>query len=54
MNKRGVTTIEVMMWLIGGLAAAMAYAHATFTSYREVIPRLDRIESKIDQISSFK
>jgi hypothetical protein len=50
MDKRGVTTFEMLAWLIGVTAAAITYIHATFTTYREVIPRLDRIEAKIDDM----
>lgn len=47
MNKRGVTTVELLMWVTGGMMAIAAYAHMTFATYREVVPRLDRIESLI-------
>lgn len=47
MNKRGVTTAEIFMWMIGGVMAIAAYAHMTFATYREVVPRLDRIETLI-------
>lgn len=50
MNKRGISTLEIMMWLIGGVGAVTAYAHMTFVTYREVAPRLDRIENKLDSI----
>lgn len=48
MNKKGATTFELLVWSLGAVATAIAYAHATFTTYREVAPRLDRIENKID------
>ena len=54
MNKKGMTTIEIMLWAVGSLAAAIAYAHATFTTYREVAPRLDKIEQKIDTLLEYK
>lgn len=47
MNKRGVTTVELLMWMTGGLMATAAYVHMTFATYREVVPRLDRIETLI-------
>lgn len=50
MNKRGASTLELLMWLVGAVGAVTAYAHMTFTTYREVAPRLDRIENKIDSI----
>jgi len=50
MNKRGTSTLEVLMWLLGAIGAVTAYAHMTFTTYREVAPRLDRIENKLDSI----
>lgn len=50
MNKKGLTTLEVIMWVMGSIGAAAAYAHMTFATYREVAPRLDRIENKIDSI----
>lgn len=50
MNKRGASSLELLMWLIGAVGAVTAYAHMTFTTYREVAPRLDRIENKIDSI----
>lgn len=50
MNKRGASTLELLMWLVGAIGAVTAYAHMTFTTYREVAPRLDRIENKIDSI----
>ena len=50
MNKRGTSTLEVLMWLLGAVGAVTAYAHMTFTTYREVAPRLDRIENKLDSI----
>jgi len=46
-NKKGVTQIEVLMWLIGGFVAVIGYIHMTFATYREVVPRLDRIETLI-------
>jgi hypothetical protein len=50
MNKRGTSTLEVLMWLLGAVGAVTAYAHITFVTYREVAPRLDRIENKLDSI----
>ncbi len=50
MNKRGGTTLELILWIIGAVGAITAYAHMTFVTYREVAPRLDRIENKIDSI----
>lgn len=47
MNKRGVSSIEIMMWLVGGAIAVLGYVHITFATYREVVPRLDRIEGLI-------
>lgn len=50
-NRKGVTSVEVMFWVVGGIAAAIAYVHTTFTTYREfsqMTPRLDRIEGKLD------
>lgn len=48
MDKKGITTIEVLMWMMGGIFAVLGYVHMTFATYREVIPRLDRIEGKMD------
>ena len=31
-----------------------AYAHSTFITYREVAPRLDRIEQKLDSVIGVK
>lgn len=45
-DKRGVTTLEVLFWAIGSVAAAIAYAHATFATYREIEPRVDRMEAE--------
>jgi len=50
MNRKGITTIEVFVWMLGAVATAIAYTHSTFITYREVAPRLDRIENKIDSI----
>lgn len=50
MKERGTSTLEVIMWLLGAIGAVTAYAHMTFVTYREVAPRLDRIENKIDSI----
>lgn len=50
MSKKGASSIELLMWVIGAIGAVTAYAHMTFTTYREVAPRLDRIENKIDSI----
>ena len=50
MNKRGASSLELLMWLVGAVGAVTAYAHMTFITYREVAPRLDRIENKIDSI----
>lgn len=47
MNKKGVTVVEMLMWLVGGLIAVLGYIHVTFATYREVVPRLDRIENLI-------
>ena len=47
MNKKGVSTTEILMWLVGGLFAILGYVHVTFATYREVVPRLDRIETLI-------
>lgn len=48
MDKKGATAIEVLFWVVGAIGAVTAYAHMTFITYREVAPRLDRIEAKID------
>ena len=45
MDKKGVTQVELLMWLVGGFVAVLGYVHMTFATYREVVPRLDRIES---------
>jgi hypothetical protein len=50
MKKDGATSIQLLMWIIGSIGAVTAYAHITFITYREVAPRLDRIENKIDSI----
>lgn len=50
MNKRGTTFLEVMMWVLGAIGAITAYVHMTFITYREVAPRLDRIENKLDSV----
>lgn len=47
MNNKGVTQVELLMWLIGGAIAFGGYVHMTFATYREVVPRLDRIEALI-------
>jgi len=36
--------------MIGTIGAVTAYVHITFVTYREVAPRLDRIENKLDSI----
>lgn len=48
MKNKGATSLELLLWVIGAIGAVTAYAHMTFITYREVAPRLDRIESKID------
>lgn len=53
MNKRGYSTLEVVVWAIGAVATLTAYAHSTFMTYREIAPiaaRLDRIENKLDLV----
>jgi hypothetical protein len=50
MDKRGASTLELLMWVLGAVGAVTAYAHMTFVTYREVAPRLDRIENKLDSI----
>jgi hypothetical protein len=50
MNKKGVSQIEILMWLIGGFVAVLGYVHMTFATYREVVPRLDRIEGLLLEI----
>jgi len=50
MDRRGATTLELVLWVIGAVGAVTAYAHMTFTTYREVAPRLDRIENKLDSV----
>jgi hypothetical protein len=49
-GKKGVTQIEVLMWLIGGFVAVLGYVHITFATYREVVPRLESLDAKIDKI----
>lgn len=50
MKKDGGTSIQILLWILGAVGAVSAYAHMTFITYREVAPRLDRIEDKIDAI----
>jgi hypothetical protein len=50
MKNKGATSLELLMWILGAIGAVTAYAHMTFTTYREVAPRLDRIENKLDSI----
>jgi len=50
MNNRGSSFLEVVMWVLGAIGAVTAYAHITFVTYREVAPRLDRIENKLDSV----
>lgn len=54
MDKKGVSTIEVFMWMVGGALAILGYIHVTFATYREVVPRLDRIESLILEVKNNK
>lgn len=54
MKKNGITTAEMLMWLAGGAFAVLGYIHMTFAQYREVIPRLDRIEQKMDDFIKSK
>jgi hypothetical protein len=53
-NRRGATSLEFVLWIIGALGIVGAYAHNTFITYREVAPRLDRIESKLDDVLKAK
>lgn len=48
MKNKGATSLELILWIVGTIGAVTAYAHMTFITYREVAPRLDRIESKLD------
>lgn len=48
MKNKGATALELLLWIAGAIGAVTAYAHMTFITYREVAPRLDRIETKID------
>lgn len=48
MKNKGATSLELLLWVIGAVGAVTAYAHMTFITYREVAPRLDRIEAKLD------
>lgn len=50
MKNKGATTLEVLIWAIGTIGAVTAYVHVTFVTYREVAPRLDRIENKLDSL----
>lgn len=50
MKNRGATTLEMLIWAVGAIGAVTAYVHATFVTYREVAPRLDRIENKLDSL----
>jgi hypothetical protein len=50
MKDKGASSIELLMWILGAVGAVTAYAHMTFITYREVAPRLDRIENKIDSV----
>ena len=50
MNNKGATSLEVIFMIVSAVGAAAAYAHMTFITYREVAPRLDRIEHKIDSV----
>jgi hypothetical protein len=50
MKNKGATSLELLMWILGAVGAVTAYAHMTFITYREVAPRLDRIENKIDSV----
>jgi hypothetical protein len=50
MKDKGASSIELLMWVLGAVGAVTAYAHMTFITYREVAPRLDRIENKIDSV----
>jgi len=48
MKNKGATSLELLLWVNGAVGAVTAYAHMTFITYREVAPRLDRIETKLD------
>ena len=50
MRNRGTSSLEVIFMIMGAVGAVAAYAHMTFITYREVAPRLDRIEHKIDSV----
>jgi len=52
MGKKGVSAVEILMWLVGGLLAVLGYVHVTFATYREVVPRLDRIEGLVLEIKN--
>lgn len=42
--------IEILMYILAGALTVGAYAHTTFITFREVAPRLDRIEQKVDSL----
>jgi hypothetical protein len=49
-SNRGSSVLDILLWMIGTIGAVTAYVHITFVTYREVAPRLDRIENKLDSI----
>lgn len=53
-NKRsGVTSMEMIFWIVGAVATSIAYVHSEFATHREVDHvdiRLDRIENKLDSV----
>jgi len=52
MNRKGVSTVELLMWAMGGVIGLLGYIHLNFATYREVVPRLERYESQLDRIES--
>ena len=52
-NEKGITVPELLLYLMGGVAAMMAYIHSTFTTYREFGELKEqnvRIEKKVNRL----
>ena len=54
MNKKGITTIELIMWVLTSSVSVVVFAYSTFNTKETANQRIDAIDKRLDKIETLQ
>jgi hypothetical protein len=51
-GRKGITYIELLMWLVGVGVGSLAYMHATFSTYRETNSGFEQMNQRFNSLEN--